>query len=116
MAMKAMVEEMYKEWKNNKDGPSQGNKCKGKGEGGGGDPPKTPSSSSPSSSSSSTILQKKEPKIVDSNFPKPWLKLYVKFDLLMYDGELNTEKMDNRIKKIKVYCRVQKIMDEEEKV
>jgi hypothetical protein len=30
---------------------------------------------------------------------------------MTYDGELNAEKLENLIKKISVYCRVQKIMD-----
>jgi hypothetical protein len=30
---------------------------------------------------------------------------------MTYDGELNAEKLENLIKKIRVYCRVQKIMD-----
>jgi hypothetical protein len=44
------------------------------------------------------------------------LKLDVKFDLPMYNGELNAEKLDHWIKQIEVYCRVQKIVDEEAKV
>jgi hypothetical protein len=43
------------------------------------------------------------------------LKLDMKFDLPMYNGELNAEKLDHWIKQIEVYCRVQKIVDEEEK-
>jgi hypothetical protein len=39
----------------------------------------------------------------------------VKFDFPMYNGELNAKKLDHWIKKIEVYCRVQKIVDEEEK-
>ena len=37
------------------------------------------------------------------------LKLEVKFDLLIYDGELNVKKPDNWIRHIDVYCRVQSI-------
>ena len=37
------------------------------------------------------------------------IKLDVKFDLLIYDGELNVEKLDNWIRQIDVYCRVQSI-------
>jgi len=33
----------------------------------------------------------------------------------MYNGEINVEKLDHQIKKIEVYFRVQKILDEEEK-
>jgi hypothetical protein len=59
-------------------------------------------------------FQKKQPEKVDSNLPM--LKLDVKFDLPMYNGELNVEKLDHWIKQIEVYCRVQKIVDEEAKV
>jgi hypothetical protein len=44
------------------------------------------------------------------------LKLDVKFELPIYDGELNAEKLDNWIKQIEVYCRVQKIMDDTAKI
>jgi hypothetical protein len=39
----------------------------------------------------------------------------VKFDLPMYIGEINAKKLDNCIKQIEVYCRVQIIVDEKEK-
>jgi hypothetical protein len=39
------------------------------------------------------------------------LKLDVKFDLPTYDGELNAKKLDNWVKQIEVYCRVQKIIN-----
>jgi hypothetical protein len=42
--------------------------------------------------------------------------LDVKFELSIYDGELNAEKLDNWIKKIEVYCRVQNIMDDTAKI
>jgi len=38
----------------------------------------------------------------------PLLKLDVKFDFLVYDGELNGEKLYNWVKQIEFYCRVQK--------
>jgi hypothetical protein len=44
------------------------------------------------------------------------LKLDVKFELPIYDGELNEERLGNWIKKIEVYCRVQKIMDDTAKI
>jgi hypothetical protein len=40
----------------------------------------------------------------------------MKFYFPMYNGELNVEKLNNWIKKIEAYCKVQKIVDEEEKV
>jgi hypothetical protein len=58
--------------------------------------------------------KKKSSKKSDHNFPL--LKLDVKFELPTYDGELNAEKLDNWIKQIEVYCRVQKIMDDTAKI
>jgi hypothetical protein len=40
----------------------------------------------------------------------PLLKLFVKFDFPTYDGELNSEKLDNWVNQIEVYCKVQKII------
>jgi hypothetical protein len=85
-------------------------------EGDGGDPPKTPSPSSSSSSSSSSgsfSLNKHSKK---TPFDLPLLKLNVKFELAMYDGELNVEKLDNWIKQIEFYCRIQKIVDDNAKI
>jgi len=41
------------------------------------------------------------------------LKLDVKFEFPLYDGEINEEKLDNWIRQIKVYFMIQKIIDEE---
>jgi hypothetical protein len=86
-------------------------------EGNGGDPPNTPpyfsSSSSSSSSSGSSSLNKHSKK---THFDLPLLKIDVKFDFPMYDGEMDTEKLDNWINKLEVYCRIQKIVDENEKI
>ena len=38
----------------------------------------------------------------------PLLKLDVKFLLLMYDGKVNAEKLDNWVRQMEVYCNVQK--------
>jgi hypothetical protein len=40
------------------------------------------------------------------------LKLDVKFEFPIYDGEVNAEKLDNWIRKIEVYYIVQHIKDE----
>ena len=66
---------------------------KGKGVGGGSYPlePLSPSSSS-SSSSLSTSSKKKH------SMKTPLLKLDVKFDLHVYNGELDAEKLDNWLK------------------
>jgi hypothetical protein len=42
----------------------------------------------------------------------PLLKLDVKFELPMYDGEVNAERLDNWVKQMEVYCSVQQIKDE----
>jgi hypothetical protein len=44
------------------------------------------------------------------------LKLDVKFCFRMYDGEVNTEKLDNWVRKMEVYCNVKQIKDEETKI
>ena len=44
------------------------------------------------------------------------IKLDVKFDLPIYDGELNVEKLDNWIRQIDVYCRVQSIDSDKSKI
>jgi hypothetical protein len=42
----------------------------------------------------------------------PLLKLYVKFELLMYDGEVNAKRTDNCVKQMEVYYSVQQIRAE----
>jgi hypothetical protein len=44
------------------------------------------------------------------------LKLDPNFDFPMYNEELNANKLDNWMKKVEVYCRVQIIMEEDEKL
>lgn len=44
------------------------------------------------------------------------MKLYVKFELPIYDGEMNLEKLDNLIKQLEVYFRIPKIVDESAKI
>ena len=38
----------------------------------------------------------------------PQLKIDIKFELPMYKGELNAEKLENWVCQIEVYCRIQK--------
>jgi hypothetical protein len=42
----------------------------------------------------------------------PLLKLDVKFELPIYDGEVNAEKLDNWIRQMEVYYNVQQVKDE----
>ena len=72
-------------------------------------PPSSPSSSSSSSSSSKSIARKH---VYKNKQEMPLLKLDVKFELPMYDGEVNVERLDNYVRQMKVYCRVQQIKDE----
>jgi hypothetical protein len=46
----------------------------------------------------------------------PSLKLDIKFELPIYNGEVNAEKLDNWIRQIEVYYRIQKIQDDETKI
>jgi hypothetical protein len=72
-------------------------------------PPSSPSASSSSSTSSKSITRKHSHK---HKHDIPLLKLDVKFELPMYDGEVNAERLDNWVKKMEVYCSVQQIKDE----
>jgi hypothetical protein len=40
------------------------------------------------------------------------LKLDVKFELPLYDGEFNAKRLENWVRKMEVYCSVQQIKDE----
>ena len=91
----------------------------GNGGNGASPPPSHPSSSSSSSSSSSTnsrpLLNSpqghgKTPSQI------PSLKIDIKFELPMYNGEVNAEKLDNWNRQIEVFCRIQKIQDDETKI
>ena len=64
---------------------------------------------------------KEEKFLTPSNSPEhkkktSLIKLDVKFDLPIYDGELNVEKLDNWIRQIDVYCRVQSIDSDKSKI
>jgi hypothetical protein len=64
----------------------------------GGDPPEPPSSPSISSSSSSEHSHHSHHSIHKASFKKPLLKLDVKFSLPMFNGDANSEKIDNWIR------------------
>ena len=46
----------------------------------------------------------------------PFLKLYVKFELLMFNGDVNAEKLDNWIRQLEVYLRIQNLHDDDTKI
>ena len=108
LAIRSMLEEMYKDFRKHKDEDSSCSKqdkieeesffhdhSKGKG--------------------------KEESFLTPPNSPvhnkkASLIKLDVKFDLPIYDGELNAEKLDNWIRQIDVYCRVQNIDSDKSKI
>ena len=107
MEMKSMVEEMYEDWK--KVPQIVESLVRVEGERVGGVPPEplsSPSSSSYSSEHSSHRKRhfKKSSHSHARDFPL--LKLDIKFDFPIYDGDLNVEKLDNWIKQIEVYYRI----------
>ena len=108
LAIKSMVEEIYKDIKKHKDEDSLGSKqdkredeshfhdqSKGKG--------KEESLLTPPNS----LVHNKKASLI---------KLDVKFDLPIYDGDLNAEKFDNWIRQLDVYCRVQNIDSDKIKI
>jgi hypothetical protein len=92
-----------------------GDKTPGRDGGNGASPPPSPppSSSSSSSSTSSKHLPNGHGK-TPSQIPS--LKLDIKFELPLYNGEVNAEKLDNWVRQIEVYSRIQKIQDDETKI
>jgi hypothetical protein len=85
-------------------------------QGAGGDPPDPPSSPSSSSSSSSEYSHHSHHSSHKASFKKPLLKFDVKFSLPMFNGDANSEKLDNWTRQVELYCRVQHIDEEEVKV
>jgi hypothetical protein len=116
--MSEMVERMYGDYekrmkKKGKKNESHVDDDASVNQGDGGDPLEPPSSPSSSSSSSSEHSHHSSHK---TSFKKPLLKLDVKFTLPMFNGDVKTEKLDNWIRQVEVYCRVQHIGEEEVKV
>jgi hypothetical protein len=114
-AMSEMVQVLYEDYLERKR-PVLGNSSKGKSEEEEEQPqipPSPPSTppSSPSSASSSSKFSKKKNVHKNKN-EMPLLKLDVKFELPIYDGEVNAEKLDNWIRQMEVYCSVQQIKEE----
>ncbi len=93
-----MVEEMYHDFRKNKDEDSSGSK-------------REKEEDESHSDDHSKGKGKEESFLTPPNShvhnKKAYLiKLDIKFDLRIYDGELNAEKLDNWIRQIDVYCRV----------
>jgi hypothetical protein len=109
-AMSEMVKVLYEDYLEQKR-PVLGDSSKGKSEEEEDhpqippSPPSTPPSSPSSSSSSSKYNEKKN--VHKNKHEMPLLKLDVKFELPIYDGEANAEKLDNWIRQMEVYYSVQ---------
>jgi hypothetical protein len=90
----------------------------GNGENGASPLPSPPYSSSYSSSSTTNSRPLPNSPKGHGRSPSkiPSLKLDIKFELSIYNGEVNAEKLDNWIRQIEVYCRIQKIQDDETKI
>ena len=106
LAIKSMVEEMYRDFRKHKDEDSSGSK-QDKGE------------DESHFHDHSKGKGKEERFLTPPNSPvhnkkASLIKLDVKFDLPIYDGELNAEK--DWIRQIDVYCRVQKIDSDKSKI
>jgi hypothetical protein len=71
--------------------------------------PPSPQSSPPSSPSSSSSSSKSNAKkhVHQHKNEMPLLKLDVKFELPIYDGEVNVDKLDNWFRQMEVYYSVQ---------
>ena len=78
----------YSRGQNDEDKSKKGNG----GNGGNGEPPSSPSSSSSSYSTSSLVHQPHKSKTTGKS---PLLKLNIKFEFPMFNGEVNAEKLDN---------------------
>ena len=106
--MKSMVEEMYRHFRKHKDEDSSGPKQdKEEYESHSLDHSKENGEEESFPTLSSSLVHNKKASLI---------KLDVKFDLPIYDGELNAEKLDNWIRQIDVYCRVQNIDSDRSKI
>jgi hypothetical protein len=118
--MKSMVEELYHERGQRRNPKVEEGESSVRAEGGvgGGGPsePSSPSSSSSTSEASVHSSKDKKPKKTHHSSDMPLLKLDVKFNLPTYDGELDAKKLDNWIRQLEVYCRIQRIVEDETKI
>ena len=90
--------------------------------GSGGKPPPSPpspssssssSSSSPSASSSTSTTKTTHTHSKATKGKTPLLKLDIKFELPMYNGEVNAERVNNWIRQLEVYFRIQKLHEDD---
>ena len=106
---------LHKEGQGSSRGHNDEDKSK-KGNGGNGDSGKSPSSPSSSSSSSFTSSSVHQPYKSKNMGKNPFLRLDVKFELPIFYGEVNAEKLDNWIRQLEVYLRIQNFHDDDTKI
>jgi hypothetical protein len=114
LAMSEMVKVLYEDYLEQKR-PVLGKYSKGKSEEEDDPPhiPPSPPSSPPSPSSSSSSSKSNAKKHVHKHKKEmPLLKLDVKSELPIYDGEVNAERLGNWVRQMEIYCSVQQIKDE----
>jgi len=113
LTMQQMLGELYEDKKARDATSSSKASKKDKGKGNIDKPPSPPSSpslSSYSSSSSAKYEMEKKPKKTS------FLKLDVKFELPIYDGEMNPKKLDKWIKQLEVYFGIHNISSDKSKI
>jgi len=108
LAIKSMVEEMYKDFRKHKDEDSSSSK-QDKEE----DESHTHDHSKGKGKEESFLTPPNSPL---HNKKAYFIKLDVKFDFPIYDGELNANKLDNWIRQIDVYFKVQNIDSDKSKI
>jgi len=125
--MKVLYEEKNSRLQGESYKPPKGEGYSGGGDGKGGNgngdkpPPYPPSSSSSTSQESSqsstktTVTHTLHHSSIGIG-KSPFLKLDVKFELPMYNGEVNAEKLDNWIRQLEVYCRIQNLQEDDIKI
>lgn len=114
LTMQQILGELYEDKKARDVASSSKASKKDKGKGKDDKPPSPPSS--PSSSSSSSSSSNEESEMDKKSKKTSLLKLDVKFELPVYDGEMNPEKLDNWIKQLEVYSRIQNISKDKTKI
>jgi hypothetical protein len=116
--MQAIVEELYHERGQRRNPKFEEGESSVRVEGGigGGGPSKPSSPSSSSSNNEASVHSFKDKKKTHHSFDMLLLKLDVRFQLCTYDGELDAEKIDNWVRQLEVYCKIQKIVNDETKI
>jgi hypothetical protein len=116
--MQAIVEELYHEISQRRNPKVEEGESSVRAEGGvgGGRPLELSSPSSSSSNNEASVYSFKDKQKTHHSSDMSLLKLDVKFQLPTYDGELDAEKLDNWVRQLEVYCRIQRIVDDETKI